>query len=208
VEESPSPAVWPDLRDRMECAAVLAASAVDYRNAGTVEFLLDQDSGEFFFLEMNTRLQVEHPVTELRYDVDLVAAQLLIAAGATPGFDVDAAMPTGHAIELRLNAEDPKRFLPGPGPVTTWVEPVGDGVRVDAGYAAGTTVTPFFDSLLAKLIVHGCDRAQALARARAAVAEFCVAGPKCNLPFHAELLQHPEFVSGHYDTALVTRMRR
>jgi acetyl-CoA carboxylase biotin carboxylase subunit len=208
VEESPSPAVWPELRDRMERAAVLAASAVDYRNAGTVEFLLDQDSGEFFFLEMNTRLQVEHPVTELRYDVDLVAAQLLIAAGAAPGFDVDAAVPTGHAIELRVNAEDPKRFLPGPGPVTTWVEPVGDGVRVDAGYAAGTTVTPFFDSLLAKLIVHGRDRAQALARARAAVAEFCVAGPKCNLPFHAELLEHPEFVSGHYDTALVTRMRR
>ena len=208
VEESPSPAVWPDLRDRMERAAVLAASAVDYRNAGTVEFLLDQDSGEFFFLEMNTRLQVEHPVTELRYDVDLVAAQLLIAAGAAPGFDVDAAMPTGHAIELRVNAEDPKRFLPGPGPITRWVEPVGDGVRVDAGYAADTTVTPFFDSLLAKLIVHGRDRAQALARARAAVAEFCVAGPKCNLPFHAELLQHPEFVSGHYDTALVTRMRR
>jgi acetyl-CoA carboxylase biotin carboxylase subunit len=208
VEESPSPGVSPELRSRMEGAAMLAASAVDYRNAGTVEFLLDQDSGEFFFLEMNTRLQVEHPVTELRYGVDLVAAQLLIAAGAAPGFDVDAAVPVGHAIELRVNAEDPKRFLPGPGRVTEWVEPAGNGVRVDAGYAAGTTVTPFFDSLLAKLIVHGRDRAQALARARAAVAEFRVAGPKCNLPFHAELLQHPEFVSGCYDTGLVARMRR
>ena len=208
VEESPSPGVSPELRSRMEGAAVLAASAVDYRNAGTVEFLLDQESGEFFFLEMNTRLQVEHPVTELRFGVDLVAAQLLIAAGAAPGFDVDAAVPVGHAIELRVNAEDPKRFLPGPGPVTEWVEPAGNGVRVDAGYAAGTTVTPFFDSLLAKLIVHGRDRAQALARARAAVAEFRVAGPKCNLPFHAELLQHSEFVSGCYDTGLVARMRR
>ncbi len=206
AEESPSPAVQPDLRRRMECAAVLAATTVDYRNAGTVEFLLDQDSGEFFFLEMNTRLQVEHPVTELRYGVDLVAAQLRIAAGAAPGFDVDAA-PAGHAIELRVNAEDPKRFLPGPGPVTEWVEPTGEGVRVDAGYAAGSTVTPFYDSLLAKLVVHGSDREHALARARAAVAGFTVTGPKCNLPFHAELLEHPEFVSGRYDTGLVSRMR-
>ncbi len=207
AEESPSPAVVPDLRRRMEQAAVLAACAVDYRNAGTVEFLLDADSGEFFFLEMNTRLQVEHPVTELRYGVDLVAAQLCIAAGAAPGFDVDTPPPHGHAIELRINAEDPQRFLPGPGPVIEWAEPTGDGVRVDAGYAAGTTVTPWYDSLLAKLVVHGCDREQALARARAAVAGFTVAGPKCNLAFHAELLEHPEFVSGSYDTGLVTRMR-
>ncbi|MDQ3763198.1 MAG: biotin carboxylase [Actinomycetota bacterium] len=207
AEESPSPAIVPDLRRQMEHAAVLAASTVDYRNAGTVEFLLDQDTGEFFFLEMNARLQVEHPVTELRYGVDLVAAQLRIAAGAEPGFDVGAIAPTGHAIELRVNAEDPKRFLPGPGPVTEWVEPTGDGVRVDSGYTAGTTVTPFYDSLLAKLVVHGRDREQALQRAREAVAGFTVTGPKCNLPFHAELLEHPEFVSGSYDTGLVTRMR-
>jgi len=207
AEESPSPALEPDLRHRMEHAAVVAAAAVDYRNAGTVEFLLDQDSGEFFFLEMNTRLQVEHPVTEMRYGVDLVAAQLRIAAGAEPGCDLDAATPVGHAIELRVNAEDSQRFLPGPGLVTDWVEPTGDGVRVDAGYAAGTTVTPFYDSLLAKLVVHGCDRQQALARARVAVAGFTVTGPKCNLAFHAELLEHPEFVSGHYDTGLIARMR-
>jgi acetyl-CoA carboxylase, biotin carboxylase subunit len=207
AEESPSPAVEPDLRRRMERAAVLAASTVSYRNAGTVEFLLDQDTGEFFFLEMNARLQVEHPVTELRYGVDLVAAQLRIAAGADPGFDVDAVRPTGHAIELRVNAEDPKRFLPGPGPVTEWVEPAGEGVRVDAGYTTGTTVTPFYDSLMAKLVVHGRDRAQALARARAAVAGFTITGPRCNLLFHAELLQHPDFVSGDYDTGLVPRMR-
>ncbi len=207
AEESPSPAVGSDLRHRMEHTAVLAASTVNYRNAGTVEFLLDRDTGQFFFLEMNTRLQVEHPVTELRYGVDLVAAQLRIAEGAQPGFDVDSAAPVGHAIELRINAEDPKRFLPGPGPVTEWVEPAGNGVRVDSGYAAGTTVTPYYDSLLAKLVVHGGDREQALERARAAVAQFTVAGPKCNLPFHAELLQHPEFVSGEYDTGLVARMR-
>jgi acetyl-CoA carboxylase biotin carboxylase subunit len=207
AEESPSPAVDADLRHRMEHAAVLTASEVDYRNAGTVEFLLEPDTGEFFFLEMNTRLQVEHPVTEMRYGVDLVTAQLRIAAGASPGFDVGAVVPAGHAIELRINAEDPKRFFPGPGPVTEWVEPTGTGVRVDSGYAAGTTVTPFYDSLLAKLIIHGQDRSQALERARTAVAGFVVTGPKCNLPFHAELLNHPEFSSGHYDTALITQMR-
>ncbi|MFN2495046.1 MAG: acetyl/propionyl/methylcrotonyl-CoA carboxylase subunit alpha [Pseudonocardiaceae bacterium] len=207
AEESPSPAVDVELRSRMEKAAVLAASTVDYRNAGTVEFLLDADTGEFFFLEMNTRLQVEHPVTELRYGVDLVAAQLRIADGTAPGFDVDALAPAGHAIELRINAEDPKRFLPGPGPIAEWVEPAGEGVRVDAGYAAGTTVTPNYDSLMAKLIVHGADRAQALDRARTAVADFTVVGPKSNLPFHAELIDNPEFVSGRYDTALISRMR-
>lgn len=207
VEESPSPAVDPPLRHRMERAAVRAAEAVNYRNAGTVEFLLDEHSGEFYFLEMNTRLQVEHPVTEMRYGIDLVAAQLRIACGLEPGFDPATLAPTGHAIELRINAEDPERFLPGPGPITEWVEPGGSGVRVDSGYAAGTTVSPFFDSLLAKLVVHGADRAQALARARAAVDGFIVTGPRCNLPFHAELLRHPAFVSGHYDTGLVARMR-
>jgi acetyl-CoA carboxylase biotin carboxylase subunit len=205
AEESPSPAVDDELRHRMEQAAILAASTVSYRNAGTVEFLLDADTREFFFLEMNTRLQVEHPITELRYGVDLVAAQLRIAAGADPGFDDPT--PQGHAIELRINAEDPKRFLPGPGPVTEWVEPTGDGIRVDAGYVAGTTVTPNYDSLLAKLIVHGADREQALERARSAVAGFTVTGPKSNLPFHAELLENPEFVSGRYDTGLIARMR-
>ena len=208
AEESPSPAVDPALRGRLERAAVLAAAAVDYRNAGTVEFLLDQDTGAFFFLEMNTRLQVEHPVTELRYGVDLVAAQLHIAAGAGPGFDVENTVPDGHAIELRINAEDPRRFLPGPGQVSAWAEPMGPGVRVDSGYTVGNTVTPVYDPLLAKLVVHGRDREQALRRAASAVAGFTVAGPKCNLPFHAELLEHPEFRSGCYDTGLVARMRR
>lgn len=207
VEESPSPAVDSQLRRRLERAAVRAAEAVGYRNAGTVEFLLDEHSGEFYFLEMNTRLQVEHPVTEMRYGIDLVAAQLRIASGLAPGFDPTTLAPVGHAIELRINAEDPQRFLPGPGPIIEWIEPGGPGVRVDSGYAAGTTVTPFFDSLLAKLVVHGADRAQALARARSAVEGFVVTGPRCNLPFHAELLRHPGFVSGHYDTGLVARMR-
>jgi acetyl-CoA carboxylase, biotin carboxylase subunit len=214
VEESPSPAVSPELRERLLAAAVRAGEAVGYRNAGTVECLLVPEDvgggaprGEFFFLEMNTRLQVEHPVTEFVYGVDLVEEQLRVAAGVAPTFDPATLAPDGHAIELRINAEDPKRFLPGPGAITAWTEPTGEGVRVDAGYAAGTKVTPFYDSLMAKLIVYGADRSQAIKRARAAVAGFEIAGPKCNLPFFAELLENPEFISGDYDTGIVGRMR-
>ncbi|MBB5110769.1 acetyl-CoA carboxylase biotin carboxylase subunit [Micromonospora echinospora] len=217
VEESPSPAVSPELRERFLAAAVRAGEAVGYRNAGTVECLLvprQRDlkdgsplSDEFFFLEMNTRLQVEHPVTEYVYGVDLVEEQLRVAAGLAPTFDPDALTPRGHAIELRINAEDPKRFLPGPGAISTWNEPSGAGVRVDSGYVAGNTVTPFYDSLMAKLIVSGDTREEAVERARAAVAQFEIAGPKCNLPFFAELLENPEFLSGDYDTGIVSRMR-
>jgi acetyl-CoA carboxylase biotin carboxylase subunit len=207
VEETPSPAVTPELRQRLLAAAVLAGQAVNYRNAGTVECLLDPTTGDFFFLEMNTRLQVEHPITEAVLGLDLVEEQLRVASGLAPTFDPETLEPRGHAIELRINAEDPKRFLPGPGAITTWVEPSGEGVRVDSGYAAGTTVTPSYDSLMAKLIVHGRDRADALAKARAAVAGFEIAGPKCNLPFFAELLDNAEFVSGDYDTGIVGRMR-
>ncbi len=207
LEETPSPAVSPDLRARLCAAAVRAGEAVGYRNAGTVECLLDPTTGDFFFLEMNTRLQVEHPITETVYGVDLVEEQLRVAAGLPPGFDPAALAPRGHAIEMRINAEDPKRFLPGPGAITTWVEPTGPGIRVDAGYGPGTTVTPNYDSLMAKLIVSGGDRATAIERARAAVAEFQIAGPKCNLPFFAELLDNAEFRSGDYDTGLVGRMR-
>jgi acetyl-CoA carboxylase biotin carboxylase subunit len=207
AEESPSPGVTPELRQRMLAAAVQAGQAIGYRNAGTVECLVDVESGEFVFLEMNTRLQVEHPVTETLLGIDLVEQQLLIAAGEPVTFDPEQLTPTGHALELRINAEDPQRFLPGPGAITTWVEPTGDGVRVDSGYAKGTTVSTHYDSLMAKLIVHGIDRDQALERARGAVAAFQVEGPKCNLPFFAELLDYPEFVSGEYDTGIVGRMR-
>jgi acetyl-CoA carboxylase biotin carboxylase subunit len=214
VEETPSPGVSPGLRSRMLAAAVRAGEAVGYRGAGTVECLVDTETGEFVFLEMNTRLQVEHPVTELVTGIDLVEQQFLIAAGSSTSFDPDAlAAPGapgalgGHAIEFRVYAEDPRRFLPSPGPITAWEEPTGPGVRVDAGYAAGTTVTPFYDPLLAKLCVHGATRDEALARARSAIAGFRVEGPKTNLPFHAELLDNPEFGSGAYDTGLVSRMR-
>jgi acetyl-CoA carboxylase biotin carboxylase subunit len=205
AEETPSPGLDPDLRTRMLAAAVQAGEAVGYRNAGTVECLLAPDTGEFVFLEMNTRLQVEHPITEAVYGVDLVEAQLRIASGEEP--DLGTPEPTGHALELRINAEDPRRFLPGPGVITEWVEPVGAGVRVDAGYGPGTTVTPNYDSLMAKLIVHGPDRETTLQRAREAVAAFRIAGPKSNLEFFTELLGTEEFTSGGYDTGIVGRMR-
>jgi acetyl-CoA carboxylase biotin carboxylase subunit len=209
AEETPSPGVSASLRSRMLSAAVLAGEAVSYRGAGTVECLLDTDSGDFMFLEMNTRLQVEHPVTELVTGIDLVEQQFLIAAGEPVSFDASVPVESsGHALELRVYAEDPKRFLPSPGPITEWSEPSGPGVRVDGGYAAGTTVTPFYDPLLAKLCVHGATRDEALSLARSAVADFRVAGLKTNLPFHAELLDNPEFVSGDYDTGLVSRMRQ
>src|SRR6516164_2418842 len=209
AEETPSPGVPAALRERMLAAAVRAGEAVGYRGAGTVECLVDTETGSFVFLEMNTRLQVEHPVTELVTGIDLVEQQFLIAAGAGVSFDASRpAVSSGHAIELRVYAEDPKRFLPSPGAITAWSEPAGPGVRVDAGYAAGTTVTLFYDPLLAKLCVHGATRAEALDRARAAVAAFRIEGPKINLPFHAELLGNPEFVSGDYDTGLVSRMRQ
>ena len=208
AEETPSPGVDDALREQMLAAAIRAGEAVNYKGAGTVECLVDTDAGSFVFLEMNTRLQVEHPVTELVTGIDLVEQQFLIAAGQPPSFDpATAPKPTGHALELRIYAEDPQRFLPGPGTITQWQEPAGDGIRVDAGYEAGNTVTPFYDPLLAKLCVHGAGREQTLERARKAVAAFTVNGPKTNLAFHAELLDNPQFASGDYDTSLISRMR-
>ena len=207
AEETPSPGVSAGLRERMLAAAVQAGEAVAYRGAGTVECLVDAAAGTFVFLEMNTRLQVEHPVTELVTGIDLVEQQFLVAAGEPPSFDPAAVRPSGHAIELRIYAEDPVRFLPGPGTITEWAEPVGDGLRVDAGYAAGNTVTPFYDPLLAKLCIYGADREQALDRAMDAVAAFRIAGPKTNLPFHADLLASPPFRTGDYDTSLVSKLR-
>jgi acetyl-CoA carboxylase biotin carboxylase subunit len=207
AEETPSPGVGRDLRERMLAAAVRAGQAVGYRGAGTVECLVDVQTGEFVFLEMNTRLQVEHPVTEMVTGIDLVEQQLLIAGGANVSFDVGLVKPAGHSLELRVYAEDPVRFLPSPGTITQWLEPVGPGVRVDAGYTVGNVVTPHYDPLLAKLVTCGSDRDEALARAKSAVAEFVVSGPKTNLEFHADLLGSEEFASGDYDTSVVSRLR-
>ena len=206
VEESPSPFVGPELRERMLAAAVRAADAISYRGAGTVEFLVDTSTGEFIFLEMNTRLQVEHPVTEMVTGIDLVEQQLRVAAGLGPTFDVT--VPTvGHAIEFRVYAEDPVRFLPSPGEITVWSEPEGPGVRVDSGYVAGDTVTAFYDPMIAKLIAWGVDRDQALERLRTAAEQFTIVGPKVNLPLLHELLAEPSFLGGEYDTSIIAGMR-
>jgi acetyl-CoA carboxylase, biotin carboxylase subunit len=207
AEETPSPGVGPKLRERLLTAGVRAGEAVGYRGAGTVEFLLDVWTQEFVFLEMNTRLQVEHPVTELVTGIDLVEQQFRIAAGEPVGFDPLGVAPEGHALEFRVYAEDPVRFLPSPGAITQWEQPSGPGIRVDAGYEAGNNVTPFYDPLLAKLCVHGGTRDEALGRAREAVAAFRLAGPKTNLPFHADLLTSETFVSGDYDTSVVAGLR-
>ena len=207
AEETPSPGVSAALRERMLQAAVRAGEAVGYRGAGTVECLVDTETHDFVFLEMNTRLQVEHPVTEMVTGIDLVEQQFLIAAGEKVSFEPESVEYEGHACEFRVYAEDPHRFLPSPGTITEWVEPSGVGIRVDAGYQAGNQVTPFYDPLLAKLCVHGASRAEALSRARDAVASFRITGLKTNLPFHAELLDSGEFGSGSYDTSVVARLR-
>ena len=207
AEETPSPGVSAALRERMCQAAVRAGEAVGYRGAGTVECLVDTETHDFVFLEMNTRLQVEHPVTEMVTGIDLVEQQFLIAAGEKVSFDTGSVVYEGHACEFRVYAEDPRRFLPSPGTIAEWAEPSGAGIRVDAGYQAGNQVTPFYDPLLAKLCVHGASRAEALSRARDAVASFRITGLKTNLPFHAELLDSGEFRSGSYDTSVVARLR-
>jgi acetyl-CoA carboxylase biotin carboxylase subunit len=207
AEETPSPGVGAALRERMLQAAVRAGEAVGYRGAGTVECLVDAEADDFVFLEMNTRLQVEHPVTEMVTGIDLVEQQFLVAAGEKVSFDPEFVRYGGHACEFRVYAEDPRRFLPSPGTITEWVEPSGEGIRVDAGYGAGNQVTPFYDPLLAKLCVHGASRAEVLSRARDAIASFRISGLKTNLPLHAELLDCREFASGSYDTSVVARLR-
>jgi acetyl-CoA carboxylase biotin carboxylase subunit len=207
AEEAPSPGVSPQVREGLLAAAVRAGETVGYLGAGTVEFLLDVRKQEFMFLEMNTRLQVEHPVTELVTGIDLVEQQFLVASGEPVSFEPQGVRHEGHALEFRVYAEDPVRFLPSPGAITQWEEPAGPGIRVDAGYEAGNKVTPFYDPLLAKLCVHGRTRDEALGRARAAVAAFRLAGPKTNLPFHADLLASEAFVSGDYDTSVVAGLR-
>src|SRR5215210_1324690 len=196
VEETPSPAVSEELRDRIGRVAVDAARAVAYRSAGTIEGLLSRE-GEYFFLEMNTRIQVEHTVTELVTGLDLVREQVLIAAGEPLSLRQEEVRLNGHAIECRINAEDPSQgFLPAPGRITTYREPSGPGVRVDTGVTAGSDVSGLYDPMIAKLIVHGRDREQARLRMLRALDEFEIEGVTTLLGFHRALLSHPCFVEG------------
>jgi acetyl/propionyl-CoA carboxylase alpha subunit len=205
VEEAPSPAVEPELRRAMGEAAVAAARAVGYTNAGTCEFLLDADR-RFYFLEMNTRLQVEHPVTELVTGIDLVRAQLDIAAGRPLPAAFRDVEQRGHAIEVRLYAEDPYRnFAPSPGTIARLRWPQGPGVRVDAGVAPGSDVPIFYDPMLAKLIVWGADRDQAIERLRRALAELRVEGVRTGAPLFRALLEDPDFLAGRLDNGMLER---
>ena len=205
VEESPSPGLAEDLRERMGQAAVRLAAAIDYVGVGTVEYLLDED-GQFYFMEMNTRIQVEHPVTEMVTSFDLVKDQIRVAAGEKVSFQGDGNLLRGHAIECRINAEDPYRnFQPSPGNITAYHPPGGPGVRVDSHVYAGYQVPPYYDSLLAKVIVCGNDRAEALARMGQALDCFILEGVVTTIPFLARLIRHPDFVAGEVDTNFLER---
>ncbi|HEV8655333.1 MAG TPA: biotin carboxylase N-terminal domain-containing protein [Candidatus Limnocylindria bacterium] len=203
IEESPAPSVDDALRERLGDAALRIARAAGYQNAGTVEFLVDA-SGAFSFLEVNTRLQVEHPVTEMVTGLDLVALQLRVAAGEPLPIAQREVRRRGAAIECRVTAEDARRgFVPATGRIALLREPAGPGVRVDSGLFDGLTVTSDYDPLLMKVIAHGADRSEALARARRAVRETIVAGLPTSLAFHAHVLNEPDFVAGRYDTGYV-----
>src|SRR5437867_4237157 len=200
IEESPAPSLPADTRTGLHRAALLAAAAVNYVSAGTVEFLVDAD-GAYYFIEMNTRIQVEHPVTEAITGLDLIREQIRIAAGEPLGYRQDAIRFEGHAIECRINAEDPETFVPSAGRVTAWVPPGGFGVRVDSHLMAPYSVPPFYDSLLGKIIVHGRDRAEAIERMRRALRETVIEGVKTTIPFHFKILSDPAFVDGRFTSA-------
>ena len=204
VEEAPAPRLDPGVRAELHAAAVRLGESVGYENAGTCEFLLDPDTGRFYFLEMNTRLQVEHPVTEMVTGVDLVQAQLRVAAGDGLGIAQDDVRMQGHAVEFRINAEDPGLgFLPAPGPISTLRVPQGPGVRFDAGIEAGGRVAGEYDSMVGKLVVWGPDRAAALARGARALAELEIVGVPTTVPFHRLAVAHPQFVAAEHATTSV-----
>jgi len=202
MEETPSPALTAEIRAAMGDAAIRAVSAAGYVNAGTVEFIFSE--GEFYFLEVNARLQVEHPITEAVTGIDLVKEQIRVAAGMELSFSQHDVTWTGHAIEMRINAEDPvRKFLPNPKRISRWVAPAGPGVRVDSGFGPGSDVPPNYDSLVAKLIVHGSDRAEAIARASRALREFVVVGPATTISYHRAILDNPDFRAGKLSTRFI-----
>ncbi|CAM2809488.1 acetyl-CoA carboxylase biotin carboxylase subunit [Paenibacillus sediminis] len=199
VEEAPCPILTPEKRAEMGAAAVRAAQAVNYSGAGTLEFLLSPD-GQFYFMEMNTRIQVEHPVTEMITNTDLIKEMISVAEGNPLSFSQEDIVINGWSIECRINAEDPDRnFLPSPGKIDFYLQPGGPGVRVDSGAYPGYTISPYYDSMIAKLIVWGPTREEAIARMKRALAEFAIDGIRTTIPFHQRLLEHPVFVQGDFD---------
>jgi acetyl-CoA carboxylase biotin carboxylase subunit len=206
IEESPCPALDESLRADMGQAAVLAAQVSDYTNAGTVEFILTPDK-QFYFMEMNTRIQVEHPVTEMVTGIDLVKEQIRIAAGEPLGYTQDDIELNGHAIECRINAENPQNgFTPCPGLVSFYCPPGGLGVRIDSHVYSGYIIPPYYDSMIGKLIVHGKNRAECIVRCRRALSEFLVEGIHTTIPFQQQILLRQDFIRGEYDTGTVEQI--
>mgnify|MGYP001338125125 CR=1 FL=1 len=204
IEESPSPALTDKMRRKIGTIVIDAAKAVQYTNAGTFEFLMDP-TGQFYFMEANARLQVEHPVTEMVTGIDIVKTQIRIAAGERLAWKQSDVTFTGHAIECRVNAEDPETFVPSPGLINVFSAPGGPGVRVDSLAHAGCTVSPYYDSMIAKLIVHGHDRREAIARMRRVLDMTVVEGIKTSIPLHRQILDDPDFVAGRLNTSFMDR---
>ena len=206
IEECPSPLISEELRERMAVASVSLIKAIEYRNAGTIEYLVNADATDFYFMEMNTRIQVEHPVTEEVMGCELIKEQIRIAAGDPVSEHVIGTEPRGHSIECRINAEDPyNNFTPSPGTIDLWYAPGGKGVRVDTHVYSGYTVPPHYDSMIAKLIVTASSREVAIARMKRALAEFIIRGIKTTIPFQQEIIDHPDFMNGKYDIAWVEK---
>ncbi|MEY2341753.1 acetyl-CoA carboxylase biotin carboxylase subunit [Acidithiobacillus sp. IBUN Pt1247-S3] len=207
IEEAPAPGITPEQRQAIGAAVVQACKDIGYRGVGTIEFLYDPVAETFFFIEMNTRVQVEHPVTELITGIDIVKAQIRVAAGQKLWFTQDDVQLRGHAIECRLNAEDPERFVPSPGQITAWHPPGGPGIRVDSHIYAGYRVPPYYDSMIGKLIASGADRAEALARMRSALREINIEGIQSNIALHRRIVDDAQFAAGgvhiHYLEALL-----
>ena len=204
IEECPSPLISDEMRTRMGEASKRLIEAIGYRNAGTIEYLVNADATDFYFMEMNTRIQVEHPVTEEVMGCELIKEQIRIAAGEPVSEHVLGVEPRGHSIECRINAEDPyNNFAPSPGKIELWYAPGGKGVRVDTHVYSGYTVPPHYDSMIAKLIVTASSRQVAIARMKRALSEFTIRGIKTTIPFQQEIIDHPDFINGHYDIAWV-----
>jgi len=205
LEESPSTALQPKLRRRMAESALKVARSVGYQNAGTVEFLLDEE-GRFFFIEMNTRIQVEHPVTEMVTGIDMIKEQIKIAAGESLAFRQEDIQSVGHSIECRINAEDPETFAPSPGKITTFHLPGGPGVRVDTAAHPECTISPYYDSMIAKLITRGNNRMEAISRMRRSLEVTVVEGIRTNVPLHRRIMNDPEFIRGNLHTGFLDRL--
>jgi acetyl-CoA carboxylase biotin carboxylase subunit len=205
LEESPSPALSEKMRRRMGAIVIDAAKAVQYTNAGTFEFLMDPD-GRFYFMEANTRLQVEHPVTEMVTGVDIVKEQIRIAAGERLGFKQSEITFTGHSIECRINAEDPETFVPSPGLIHAFSVPGGPGVRIETFAHSDCTVSPYYDSMIAKIIVHGRDRQEAIARMKRTLEMTVIEGIKTSIPLHLRILSDADFIAGKVSTSFMERL--